>query len=106
MHKVGVHPPEYGADILIMYCSSATTYGVRLKSCCSAVLPFARDPRLVTKDVTGEPISFSEYDELSALRKAHAWGTPMFQPNHPRYQELIARLKELEAKELATAERE
>ena len=103
MWKVSAHPPEYGADILIMYCSSATTYGVRLKSCC----PFVQDPRLVAKDGTGEPkaISFTEYDELSALRKAHAWGTPMFQPNHPRYEELMVRLKELEAKELAMAQR-
>ena len=105
MRKAGARPPESQADILIMYCRSATTYSVRLKSSCPAVLPFARDPRLVTKDVTGEPISLTEYDELSALRKSRAWGTPMFQPNHPRYQELIARLKELEAKELATADR-
>ena len=100
-------PPESQADVLIMYCSSATTYGVRLKSCCPAILPFVRGPRLATANVTEEPnaITFAEYDELSALRKAHAWGTPMFQPNHPHYQELMARLKELEAKELATAER-
>jgi hypothetical protein len=45
-------------------------------------------------------ITPAEYDELAALRKAHAWCTPMFQSSHPRYTEVIARLQELEAKVL------
>jgi hypothetical protein len=44
-----------------------------------------------------------EYDELSALRKAQAWGAPVFQPGHDRYAEAIARLNALVAKELAAA---
>jgi hypothetical protein len=48
-------------------------------------------------------ISFAEYDELSALRKAQAWGTAMFQAGHAKYAETIARMKELEIKVRATA---
>jgi hypothetical protein len=42
-----------------------------------------------------------EFDELAGLRKARAWGAPMFQPGHGKYVEALARLNELEAKELA-----
>jgi hypothetical protein len=47
------------------------------------------------------PISETEFDELSALRKAQAWGAPLFQCGHAKYQQTIARLRELEAKERA-----
>jgi hypothetical protein len=46
-----------------------------------------------------EPISAREFDELAALRKAQAWGAPLFQPCHPNYQDALIRLKELERKE-------
>jgi hypothetical protein len=48
-------------------------------------------------------ISTLEYAELAGLRKAQAWGAPMFQPGHGKYVEALARLHELEAKELAAA---
>jgi hypothetical protein len=48
-------------------------------------------------------ISEKEFEELAALRKAQAWGTPVFQPGHPLCQQVMARLTELEAKERATS---
>jgi hypothetical protein len=49
--------------------------------------------------VSDEPISAREFDELAALRKAQAWGAPLFQSNHPKYHDTLIRLKELERKE-------
>lgn len=46
-------------------------------------------------------IDDTEFEELAALRKAQAWGTPVFQPGHPKHQQVLARLTELEAKERA-----
>jgi hypothetical protein len=47
------------------------------------------------------PISDQEFDELAALRKARCWEAPIFQPWHPSYRQVMARLTELEAKERA-----
>jgi hypothetical protein len=92
-------------EILVMYCSSPATYGIRLTSHCPGVFPFPTSARVASSDAARAPsaIGLTEHDELAALRKSQAWGTPMFQPNHPRYAQLISRLRELEAKELATA---
>jgi hypothetical protein len=60
---------------------------------------------MVLEELGRAPSSISclQYDELSALRKAQAWGAPMFQPGHDRYAEAISRLNALVAKELAAA---
>ena len=50
------------------------------------------------------PITENEFEELAALRKAQGWGTPLFQPGHPKYQQTLARLTELEAKERAATD--
>jgi hypothetical protein len=50
------------------------------------------------------PISESEFEELGGLRMAQGWGTPMFQPGHPKCQQALARLAELEAKERAASD--
>lgn len=50
------------------------------------------------------PISENEFEELAGLRKAQGWGTPIFQPGHPKYQQTRARLRELEAKERAASD--
>jgi hypothetical protein len=94
-------------EILVMYCSSPTTYGIRMNSCVPSALSFRASPPVLSSGFVLEPrtISCTEYDELAALRKAQAWGTPMLQPDHSRYEETIARLRELEAKELVTSER-
>jgi hypothetical protein len=88
-----------------MYFSSPTTYGIRMNSCVRPVSAFSASRPILSRDSVLEPrtISCAEFDELAALRKAEAWGTPMFQPNHSRYEEMIARLRELEAKELTSA---
>ena len=49
------------------------------------------------------PISEQEFDELAALRKSQCWGAPIFQPSHPSYRRMMARLRELEEKELAAS---
>jgi hypothetical protein len=49
------------------------------------------------------PISESEFEELSALRKGQAWGAPLFQPGHAKYEVTAVRLKELEMKERAAS---
>ena len=82
------------ADMLVMYLSSPSSYGIR----------FQPSPELcvIVKDTAIKPaITSAECDELATLRKAQAWETPMFQPRHPRYAAAIARLRQLEAKELA-----
>jgi hypothetical protein len=90
---------------LVMYCSSPTTYGIRVSAPCPALLRSVIRFPTVVAEVGRAPSSISclEYDELSALRKAQAWGAPMFQPYHDRYEEAIARLNALVAKELAAA---
>jgi hypothetical protein len=50
-----------------------------------------------------QPISSVEHAELSWLRKAQAWGTPLFQSTHAGYSQAIARLRELEVKERAAS---
>jgi hypothetical protein len=52
---------------------------------------------------TVEPITAHEFEELAGLRKAQAWGTPMFQPGHANYQQALARIAELETKERAAS---
>ena len=98
-----INSPESRAEVFVLYCSSSTTYGIRLSvlRCCAP--QFVTSPQVVPTDAASAPgdITFTEYDELSALRKAQAWGAPMFQPNHPRYSQAIARLNQLEAKERA-----
>jgi hypothetical protein len=49
------------------------------------------------------PLSDKEFEELAGLRKAQGWGTPIFQPGHPRYQETVERMSELEARECLAA---
>jgi hypothetical protein len=49
------------------------------------------------------PINPKEFDELAALRKSQCWDTPIFQPSHPSYRRVMARLRELEAKEQAAS---
>lgn len=80
------------ADILVLYLSSASRYGVRLQS--------APGPCVMPQHNAIEPaITGAEYDELTALRKAQAWETPMFRPGHAQYAAVVTRLKQLEAKE-------
>jgi len=101
MIRLGTYSPGSQTDILVMYLSSPSSYGIRVhSSCCGA------SPRLagaVRRDVAfgSETITSTEYDELAALRKAQAWGTRMFQPEHPQYAVAIARLEHLEARVLA-----
>jgi hypothetical protein len=104
MITAGLPPVRSQDEILVMYCSSPATYGIRMNSHCQGAFPFATGARVVSGDATRAPsaISLTEHDELAALRKSQAWGTPMFQPDHPRYAQSISRLRELEAKELAT----
>ncbi len=71
-------------DTLAMYYMSSDEYGLRLRS------PATR-------------FTCAEHDELAALRKAQAWGAPLFQRAHPGYTAALARLAELEAKERAAA---
>ena len=98
MISVGTAPRESQTYILVMYCSSATSYGIRLGDRMGD-FPCSRNP--VSR--AQRTISFAEYDELSALRKAQAWGTPMFQVGHAKYAETIARMNELEIKVHAMA---
>jgi hypothetical protein len=82
-------------DILVLYLSSPSSYGVRLRS--------AAGRRVTLKDAASRPaITSAEYEELSALRKAQAWDTPIFQRGHAQYAAAIARVRQLEAKELAS----
>jgi hypothetical protein len=92
-------------DILVMYQSSPTSYGIRLHSSNSGALQRVVGVVATLRDATVEPeaITCTEYDELAALRKAQAWGTPMFQPKHPRYAAAMTRLEQLKAKELSTS---
>jgi hypothetical protein len=85
------------ADILVLYLSAPGRYGVRLQSApalCVMPQPIAIEPAITS----------AEYDELTALRKARAWGTPLFQPGHAQYAAALTRLKQLETKELATSQ--
>jgi hypothetical protein len=83
------------ADMLVMYLSSPSSYGIRFQS--------SPELSVIVNDTAIKPaITSAECDELAALRKAQAWETPMFQPRHPRYAAAIARLRQLEAKELAS----
>jgi hypothetical protein len=61
--------------------------------------------RMVYQRVSGSamPISEQEFDELAALRKSQCWDTPIFHPSHPSYRRVMARLRELEAKERAAS---
>jgi hypothetical protein len=92
-------------ETLVMYYSSAGAYGIRLRpgrsgdSHSSANLP-AIPPKVARGSVA---ISDAEYEELTYLRKAQAWGAPLFQPGHRNYAQALARLSELQAKERATA---
>jgi hypothetical protein len=90
-------------EILVMYSSSPTTYGIRMNSCDASVIAFTASPPVLSRKFDRGTITCAEYDELAALRKAQAWGTPMFQPTHSRYEEMIARVRELEAKLLAAS---
>jgi hypothetical protein len=86
-----------------MYCSSRNAYGIRL-GC-----PEPGDFQLVATSRPGvarqrEAIICTELDELAWLRKAQAWGTPLFQPGHVRYVEALTRLRDLEARERAASE--
>jgi hypothetical protein len=101
MTRTGTYSPARQIDILVMYQSSPSSYRIRLHSSFSGALRYVAGVRAVLRDVSFEPeaITCAEYDELAALRKAQAWGTPMFQPEHPRYAAAMARLAHLEAKE-------
>jgi hypothetical protein len=105
MTRTGTYSPGRQIDILVMYQSSPSSYGIRLHSSCSGPLQCVAGVCEMLRDVNFEPgtITCTEYDELSALRKAQAWGTPVFQPEHPRYAAATARLQHLEAKELGSA---
>jgi hypothetical protein len=87
-----------------MYLFSPSSYGIRLRTYGSGASQGVAGVRAMERDVAFEPeaITCTEYDELAALRKAQAWGTPMFQPEHPRCAQAMARLKQLEAKELSS----
>jgi hypothetical protein len=100
MITTGTCSPGRHIDILVMYQSSPSSYGIRLHSSLSDVPHRVASVCATFTDVAFEPqaITCTEYDELAALRKAQAWGTPMFQPEYPRYAEAMARLEHLEAK--------
>jgi hypothetical protein len=103
MIRLGTYSPGSQTDILVMYLSSPSSYGIRLhSSCCGASPRLAGVGAMRTDVVFGpETITSTEYDELAALRKAQAWGTPMFQREHPQYAVAIARLEHLESRVLA-----
>ena len=103
MITIGTYSPGRQIDILVMYQSSPSNYGIRMHASCSGTLQYGAGVCAMLRDVTFEPeaITCTEHDELAALRKAQAWGTPMFQPEHPRYAAAMARLAHLEAKELS-----
>jgi len=84
------------ADILVLYLSSPSSYSVRLQSA-PGLCVTRQDAAIESATITT-----AEYDELAALRKAQAWETPMFQPGHAQYRAVVARLRQLEAKELAS----
>ena len=108
MIRVETYSQGRHADILIMYLSSPSSYGIRLRSSPSGIPLGVAGVRTKLTGVSAcEPkhITLAEYNELAALRKAQAWRTPMFQPDHPQYAAAMARLSQLEAKELMGCEK-
>jgi hypothetical protein len=103
-------------ETLVIYYAAPDRYGIRaadgLRARGSHPWPHSHErlqlsvePAVALPGLTPvfAPITDEEFEELSSLRKARAWGTPLFQPNHPRYGQALARLQELEAKEQAAA---
>jgi hypothetical protein len=91
--------------MLVLYYASPASYGIRLRSSTSDDGGFSVKPLALPQDVAPAAgiISTAEHDELAGLRKAQAWGDPMFQARNAKYTGAMARLHELEAKERATA---
>ena len=94
MNSPGIGELRVRGESLVLYWASPAAYGLRPTTRGADILGGVMSCRSAVQD----PISISEYDELTALRKAQAWGTPMFQPFHPLYAKTLTRLSELESK--------
>jgi hypothetical protein len=85
---------------LIMYWSTPSAYGIRFFDADSGAFTIKSHSSLATAAIhLRDPITLGEHQELSALRQAHAWGAPIFQPSHPNCGKAMSRLAELETKE-------
>jgi hypothetical protein len=93
---------DYQPDAFVLYYASAATYGIRA-SPRRRTLPPGESIRDLAPHVRSTPRDggFAEYQELATLRRAQAWGTPLFHADHPDHAAALARLRELEQRERA-----
>ena len=103
MNNIKLWPREYRGEALVMYVASPGMYRTRLDvHRAGSDLHLTNIPAAQPRKVQlPSAINDSEYEELAGLRKAQAWGAPMFQSGHPKQKEALARLNELQAKECA-----
>ena len=80
------------SDTMVLYCASPTAYGIGLSAPHAGAQ--ARKEAMSQQELL-DPL---EYDEWTVLRKAQAWGAPLFETTHPEYHQTMCRLQELESK--------
>ena len=88
-----------------MYYASPGIYRMRLHFLGSEIVLSAENAEANRQSAPSAlpAISDTEFEELAGLRKAQAWGAPIFRSGHPNHADALARIEELETKERAAA---